>query len=223
VATLAKFAAALLAILGLTAVWSFTPLSELLDGKRIQEAMTALTASSWAPVYVLAAFLAGGLVAFPVTLMIAGTAAAFGPVLGFTYAALGSLASSALTYAIGAWLGRRPLQSALGPRINRIRETICRSGIVAIASIRLVPVAPFTIVNMVAGACAIRFSDYLVGTALGLLPGLLTLSLVGHQIFRVIAQPTPADFFMLAAALVLWLAVVLAAQMLSLRVRSARA
>jgi uncharacterized membrane protein YdjX (TVP38/TMEM64 family) len=153
--------------------------------------------------------------------MIAGTAAAFGPFLGFTYAAAGALASSVLTYAIGAWLGRRPLQSALGPRLSRIRQAICRSGILAIAAIRLVPVAPFTIVNMVAGACGIRLPDYIVGTALGLLPGLLTLSLVGHQIFRVVAQPTPADFVMLAAALALWLAVVLAAQILALRTRSA--
>jgi phospholipase D1/2 len=222
VATLAKFAAALLAVLGLTAVWSFTPLSELLDGKSIQAAMTTLAASPWAVAYVLAAFLAGGLVAFPVTLMIAGTAAAFGPVLGFSYAALGSLASAVLTYVIGAWLGRSALQSALGPRLSRIREAICRSGILAIAAIRLVPVAPFTIVNMVAGACGIRLADYVVGTALGLLPGLLTLSLVGHQIFRVIAQPSPADFLMLAAALVLWLVVVLAAQTLAMRARRVR-
>ena len=222
VATLAKFAAALLAVLGLTAVWSFTPLSELLDGKRIQAAMTTLAASPWAVAYVLAAFLGGGLVAFPVTLMIAGTAAAFGPVLGFSYAALGSLASAVLTYGIGAWLGRTALQSALGPRLSRIREAICRSGILAIAAIRLVPVAPFTIVNMVAGACGIRLADYVVGTALGLLPGLLTLSLVGHQIFRVIAQPSPADFLMLTAALVLWLVVVLAAQTLAMRARRVR-
>jgi phospholipase D1/2 len=222
VATLAKFTAALFVVLGLTAAWSFTPLSELLDGKRIQTAMTALAASPSAVFYVLAAFLAGGLVAFPVTLMIAGTAAAFGPTLGFTYAALGSLASAVLTYAIGAWLGRGALQSALGPRLNRIREAICRSGILAIAAIRLVPIAPFTVVNMVAGACGIRFVDYVVGTTLGLLPGLLTLSLVGHQIFRFFAQPSPADFLMLAAALTLWLVVVLAAQRLAMRARSAR-
>ena len=84
------------------------------------------------------------------------------------------------------------------------------------------PVAPFTIVNMVAGACGIRLADYVVGTALGLLPGLLTLSLVGHQIFRVIAQPSPADFLMLTAALVLWLVVVLAAQTLAMRARRVR-
>ena len=78
--------------------------------------------------------------------------------LGFAYAFAGSLASAILTYGIGAWLGRDPLQSLLGPRLNRIRGSIQRSGFLAIAAIRLVPVAPFTIVNMVAGACRIPLS-----------------------------------------------------------------
>ena len=220
--TLTTFTIALVAVLVLTAAWSLTPLSELLDSRQIQIALTKIAASPWAPVYVMLAFLGGGLIAFPLTLTIAGTAAAFGPVLGFTYAALGSIASSVLLYAMGAWLGRKTLQSVLGPRLTRIREAICRRGILAIAAVRLVPVAPFTIVNMVAGACGIRFGDYIVGTALGLLPGLATMSLVGHQIFRVFAQPSTRDFLILTGALMLWLTVVLAAQLIALRARKAR-
>ena len=87
--------------------------------------------------------------AFPLILLIAGTAAAFGPILGFTYAAARSLASALLTYFLGVWLGRDTLESVLGPRLNRIRARIERSGTIAVAAIRLVPIAPFTIVNMV--------------------------------------------------------------------------
>ena len=94
--------------------------------------MTAFAASPWAPLYVLAAYLAGGLVAFPLVLLIAGTAAAFGPLLGFTYGLVGSLASALLTYGVGAWLGRMPLRNMFGPRLNRIREAISRSGILAL-------------------------------------------------------------------------------------------
>ena len=56
--------------------------------------MAGFASSAWAPVYVIAAFLLGGLVAFPLILLIAGTAVTFGPVLGFVYAATGSLASA---------------------------------------------------------------------------------------------------------------------------------
>jgi phosphatidylserine/phosphatidylglycerophosphate/cardiolipin synthase-like enzyme len=107
-ANLAKIGAALLFVLGLTAIWNLTPLADQLTPAAIEAALTSVAASPWAPAYVLAAFLGGGLVAFPVVLLIAGTAAAFGPILGFTYATVGSLASALLTYGIGAWLGRRP-------------------------------------------------------------------------------------------------------------------
>ena len=213
---------ALFVVLGLTAAWHLTPLADLLDPAAIERTMTAFAASPWAPLYVLAAYLAGGLVAFPLVLLIAGTAAAFGPVLGFAYGLVGSLASAILTYGVGAWLGRRPLQSMFGPRLNRIREGISRSGILAIAVVRLVPIAPFTIVNMVAGACHIRIVDYIVGTALGLLPGLLLMSALGYQIFRFIVAPSAADFVLLAGGALLWVLVVVGAQRLAVRVGSGK-
>jgi phospholipase D1/2 len=218
-ANLAKLGAGLLVVLGLTAIWNLTPLADQLTPAAIEAALTSVAASPWAPLYVLAAFLGGGLVAFPVVLLIAGTAAAFGPILGFTYAAVGSLSSALLTYLIGAWLGRRPLQSLLGPRLSRIRNRICRSGLVAVAAVRLVPIAPFTLVNMVAGACRIPIVAYLAGTALGLLPGLLAMSALGHQIFRFIVDPNPADFALLIAAALLWLALIIAGQALAARAR----
>jgi phosphatidylserine/phosphatidylglycerophosphate/cardiolipin synthase-like enzyme/uncharacterized membrane protein YdjX (TVP38/TMEM64 family) len=218
-ANLAKIGAALLFVLGLTAIWNLTPLADQLTPAAIEAALTSVAASPWAPAYVLAAFLGGGLVAFPVVLLIAGTAAAFGPILGFTYATVGSLASALLTYGIGAWLGRRPLQSILGPRLSRIRNRICRSGLVAVAAVRLVPIAPFTLVNMVAGACRIPMGAYLGGTALGLLPGLFAISALGHQIFRYIIDPNPADFALLIAAALLWLALIIAGQALAVRAR----
>lgn len=215
-----KLAAALLVVVGLTMAWHFTPLSELIQPASLEGVMTAFAASPWAPFYVLAAYLAGGLLAFPLVVLIAATAAAFGPVLGFTYGLLGSIASAILMYGVGAWLGRQPLQSIFGPRLNRIRDGISRSGILAIAAIRLVPVAPFTVVNMVAGACHIRLFDYVVGTVLGLLPGLLLMSALGYQIFRFIVAPTAADLVLLAGAAVVWVAVVIGAQRLAVKVGS---
>jgi phospholipase D1/2 len=219
-ANLAKLGLGLLFVLASTAAWNLTPIAEHLTPGTIKAIMDAVATSSWAPVYVLGAFLGGGLIGFPVTLLIAGTSAAFGPVFGFIYAALGSLASAVLTYLIGAWLGRSLLQSVLGPRLSRIRNRICRSGIVAMAAIRLVPVAPFTLVNMVAGACRIPIIDYVIGTALGLLPGLLAMSALGYQVFRIIIDPSPVDFALLAGAILIWLALVFVTHTLAGRLRS---
>ena len=40
-------------------------------------------------------------------------------------------------------------------------------------AVRLVPVAPFTIVNLLAGAGHVRFRDFMIGTAVGMTPGII--------------------------------------------------
>ncbi len=119
---------------------------------------------------VLAIFLAGGLVAFPVTVLIAATAATFGPWLGFLYAACGALASALLTYFIGALARPRCAAKLDGAAPHPYPRTHRRQGVLAIAAIRMVPIAPFTLVNMVAGASGIKLLDYVAGTLLGSAP-----------------------------------------------------
>ena len=115
--------------------------------------------------------------------LIAATAAAFGPWLGpFVYAFAGALASAIVTYAVGAAIGREALESVLGARLERVRRAVVERGVFAVAAIRLVPIAPFTLVNMAAGASKVRFADYLIGTAIGMAPGITTMSALGYQI-----------------------------------------
>jgi len=216
-ARLAKFGAAILAVTILTLAWHFTPLGALIEPSLLVEWIEVLPENTLAPVFVIAGFAVGGLIAFPLVVMIAATAAAFGPLLGFTYALLGSVANALLTYAVGAWLGARLLRGLYGPRLHRVREAIARRGVAAIAAVRLVPIAPFTIVNMAAGACRIRLVDYVLGTVLGLLPGLLVMSALGHQMISFVAAPTTSSFLLLVAGAALWVLVVVGAQRLALR------
>ncbi len=55
------------------------------------------------------------------------------------------------------------------PRINRVRRVLSDRGVLAVAAVRVVPAAPFTVVNLVAGAVGLRFFDYAASTAIGLL------------------------------------------------------
>ena len=109
------------------------------------------------------------------------------------------------------------MESALGPRLNRIRARVQRSGVLAVTAIRLVPIAPFTIVNMVAGASGISLSHYIIGTALGLLPGLVMLSAMGSQIMDIIFNPSLGSIALLAAGIAAWILFVLGAQALLTR------
>ncbi|ARQ01440.1 VTT domain-containing protein [Pseudorhodoplanes sinuspersici] len=211
-AGLFKFTMIALLLLGLTLAWRLTPLAEMASAEAAGAFLTTMAQSYWGPLAVLGAFLAGGLVAFPVTILIAATAASFGPWLGFTYALIGAMASALLTYAIGAMMGRAALQNILGHRLTDIRNKIARQGVLAVAAIRLVPVAPFTLVNLVAGASGIGLTHYLVGTVLGLLPGLVLMSLLGNQIMRIVASPSPVDIVIFVALIAAWIVTALAIQ-----------
>ena len=172
-----------------------------------------------ASLIVLAVFVLGGLVAFPVLLLIAATAAAFGPWLGFAYAALGALASAIVTYAIGAAIGRDALETVLGPRLDRVRRSIVERGLFAVAAVRLVPVAPFTLVNLVAGASNVRFADYMLGTMIGMAPGMMMMCALGYQIWSILMNPTLANMIFFLVAIGAWLSLSLGAQALILRWR----
>lgn len=175
--------------------------------------LNALAEQPWAPLLVIGAYIVGGLVAFPVLLLIAATAAAFGPISGFLYAAAGSLASAVVTYAVGFMLGRDALRTVIGPRLQRVQRRIVKGGVVTIAAIRLLPIAPFTVVNVVAGASDIRLGSFIAGTIVGMAPGWVLMSALGHQLARIMSGPTPAEIAMLAVVIIVWISLAAGVQL----------
>lgn len=216
---LAKIVGAGISVVTLMLVWRFTPLATLAQPDNLRQWLSFIAEIPGAFLIVLAAFIGGGLVVFPVLVLIAATAAAFGPWLGFLYAMIGAIASALVTYAVGAALGGEILETLAGPRLNRLRRSIVKRGVFAVAAIRLVPIAPFTLVNLVAGASKVRIDDYLLGTILGMAPGITLMCVLGYQIWSIIVEPTLLNTLLLLLAVAAWLAVSLAAQALILRWR----
>ena len=83
--------------------------------------------------------------------------------------------------------------------------------------VRIVPIAPFTIVNIVAGASHIRLLDFILGTIVGLAPGTTLIVVFVDRIVAAIRSPGVMTF----AFLVIVVAVVVGL-MLALRQRIAR-
>jgi uncharacterized membrane protein YdjX (TVP38/TMEM64 family) len=73
--------------------------------------------------------------------------------------------------------------------MERVEEKIGRTGIVAVATLRLLPVAPFTVVNVVSGAFQVPIRDYVIGSLLGMAPGILVINLFAHQFESAIRNP----------------------------------
>jgi phospholipase D1/2 len=201
-------------ILGLIALWHALGLSEYVTPERISGLLERLRQSPWVVPVVLCAFLIGSLIVFPVTALIGSAAVVLGPEEGFLWSSIGALLGAGLTYRVGALLGRRPLRTLLGSNLSRIDRQLHRRGVFSVVVLRTVPVAPFTIINLAMGASSIRFLDYMLGTVLGMFPGIAAIALLGDRLAAVWNQPRPANLGLVALAVGFWLSVVFGTQWL---------
>ncbi|MEN3293319.1 MAG: phospholipase [Burkholderiales bacterium] len=202
-------------VLALLAVaWRWTPLREWVNLASLVAFARGLDSLPFTPIAVVASYVIGSLLMVPVMLLIAVTGIVFGPFYGFIYAITGALLSAAVSYGIGYRLGRDTLRNLLGPRINGLSRRIARRGILAMVVIRTLPIAPFTIVNVVAGASHIRFRDYLIGTLLGMLPGIAITVTFAHHLAETIRNPSLGTVSVLIVVVALLIGLAIALQRL---------
>lgn len=156
-----------------------------------------LSLGPWAPVGLIMLFVVQQLVpVFPNFLLIALAGLLFGLPWGIAWAWLGLIAAAALLYALGNSWGRHVIRRTLGDaRLNHAESLMLRRGAWALLGIRMIPILPSYLVSYLAGIVRIPFGAYLLGTALGVLPGTVLYALLGERITR------PADPWFWVAAL----------------------
>ncbi len=192
----------LLLILALPLIWRWTPLDGWINLHTILQWQRSLRDDPAAIFYVTAAYLVGSLVFFPITILTLATVFAFGPVWGNVYALFGWLLSASEGYFLGRLIGQGKLHALAGERIGRLIDRANHHGFLAVLAVRVVPVAPFTLVNMFIGASGIRFWDFFLASSVGRVPGFLTLTLFGVQLENALHNPGLASFALLVLILV---------------------
>lgn len=200
-------AAACAVVVAIALIWRFTPLSEVAKPARLAQWLETFAHVKWAPLAVVAVYVVGGLVMLPVMGLSAATAMVFKPAVAVATSFTGTMLSAALLYALGARFLRGRTKQLFGARMERIEKAFSRQGVVAVASVRMVPLAPFTVVNLAAGAIGVRFRDYMLGTALGLAPGITVLSLFGNRVKAQVRHPSMSGVLLLVGIGLAWLAI----------------
>lgn len=164
----------LLAVVALLAVvWLVTPLRNYLNVADLAAAAHSLENVPFAPLIVFAVYVVGSMLLVPITLILAATGLVFGAWPGLAYAFGGSLLSAMVIYGLGARLDQKWLRRLFGERVDAVRVRIAKNGVRAVLAVRLIPVAPFAVVSVVGGASRVSLLDYMIGTALGMTPGIV--------------------------------------------------
>jgi phospholipase D1/2 len=198
----AKFIFLLLLVLALPLLWRWTPLDDWINLHTILEWQRSLRNDPAAIFYVIAAYLVGSLIFFPITILTLATVFAFGPLWGNVYSLVGWLLSAAEGYLLGRLIGQDLLHKLAGERLSRLIDRAKHHGFLAVLALRVVPTAPFTLVNMFVGASGIRFVDFFLASLVGRIPGVLTLTLFGVQVENALRKPGLASFALLVIILV---------------------
>lgn len=183
-------------------LWYFSPLRKYLEVDILVAWAERFRESPLSWFYILLAYIVGGLICCPVTLMIVATSALLSPLPAFFCSYGSALVSASLTYALGHWLGHDTIQSVTDGRLNKLSRRIARRGLITVGALRLMPIAPFTFINLAAGASHIRFRDYLLGTMLGMLPGIAGLTLLTERFKATLVEPGPWNILLFILLLV---------------------
>src|SRR3546814_18746772 len=71
-------------------------------------------------------------------------------------------------------------------RVARLIGVFAGNGVIGAASLRMLPLAPFMLINLAAGAARVPFLDFALGSSLGIGPGLVAFNLLGVQLAQVL-------------------------------------
>lgn len=151
---------------------------DLEDDGALTELMANAAESPWAMAGVISVFALLALTGFPQILLITATVIAFGPKNGAIYSWVATMASGTLTFALGHFLGGRWVRRLGGERVQRTIKFIGEHGIVASGLVRVVPSAPFIVVNAAAGAAHIPMWKFWSGTGIGIIPKILLVAIL---------------------------------------------
>jgi len=122
-------------------------------------------------------------------------AAVYGPWWGFVFSSIGVFSGAAIYYTIGLLLhdSKRLGKFKLVRRAKEQLEKIKPYGTWAVAISRMIPSGPFLVVNFVTGAVGFTPRQFVTGSLIGLLPGIVALSLFGKAIRSVFTDPSIAS------------------------------
>jgi uncharacterized membrane protein YdjX (TVP38/TMEM64 family) len=107
----------------------------------------------------------------------------FGELVGVPVALAATVLSGLLGFALARSLGRQVVLRHLHRKPVRVLdERLSGGGALAVASLRLIPVVPFAPLSYLCGVSTLSTKPYLVGTAIGSVPGTIAVVVLGDAL-----------------------------------------
>jgi uncharacterized membrane protein YdjX (TVP38/TMEM64 family) len=119
----------------------------------------------------VAVYIVGTMALLPGSVLSFAGAVLFGAYEGTVYTWVGATIGATLAYGMARLLGRDFVERLFGGRFGAFDQRIRDHGFTGLLIIRLLPLFPFNAVNFGCGLTGIRLGDYVLATAIGIVPG----------------------------------------------------
>jgi uncharacterized membrane protein YdjX (TVP38/TMEM64 family) len=119
------------------------------------------------------------------TILTLAAGAIFGATSGTLVVNIGATLGATVAFIFARLVFREWVENKFRSKIKSINEGFSRNSISYILFLRLVPLFPFFIVNLVSGVTKIRLSVYFFGTMIGIMPGSFIYANAGSNLARI--------------------------------------
>ena len=145
---------------------------------------------------------------FPVAVLALAGGLLFGLWWGSVYTFLGAMLNCTLMFLLARYVGRERVEQLLRSRLSpfwqeKLKTLEGRSGFLLLVILRLIPAVPYNLINYAFGLTGMKFTSYLIGSAIGIIPGTLAFINIGDKALDV----TSPDFWIAMGLLGLLLVV----------------
>lgn len=169
-------------IVGIIITWARSFMT--VDDGELSRLLTSLQDSGLALPVTIFIFIVAAFIGMPQWVLIAISIAAFGPVTGAVFAWIATLCSASVNFWLARIMGAAQLEVLAGKFVTRIVTVIKRNAVLTSFAVRLVPTGPFILVNMAAGVSGMAYIWFILGTALGILPKIIMVALLGQGVLE---------------------------------------
>jgi uncharacterized membrane protein YdjX (TVP38/TMEM64 family) len=132
----------------------------------------------------------------------------FGAVFGTLFVNLGATTGATLAFLVARYMLRDLVEQKFGKWLEPLQQGFAKNDFNYLMTLRLIPLFPFFVVNLVSGLTRMNVGTYVAATALGIIPGSFVYAYAGRQLgtinsLKEIASPNVIAAFVLLGVLAL--------------------
>ncbi|MBX3303496.1 MAG: TVP38/TMEM64 family protein [Nitrospira sp.] len=132
----------------------------------------------------------------------------FGAVFATLCVNIGATTGATLAFLAARYLLRDTVEQKFGKWLGPFQEGFAKNAFSYLLTLRLIPLFPFFVVNLVSGLTRVNVGTYIAATAIGIIPGSFVYAYAGRQLgtinsLKEIASPNVIGAFVLLGLLAL--------------------